>query len=379
LKEPRAGLQINHDIPALTGLRGVAAVMVFIAHAIPVTELSARSPGSAISRILEAGWMGVPLFFALSGYLITWLALKEKDDYGSFDLGRFCIRRCLRIWPLYYTVVALAILAGNFSSIGWLAPEASWVPALLLFAVNLVITHRGSGSGLGVLLPFWTLAAEEQFYLIWGLALKTFTQRNLAIFAGVLLFISIVFHWLPLPYGNIVLYRVEPAITASSIMFGCLLALSRDWVAPFEKRMRLITALWLVMLAAVIFFTPQANFPTWALSLETLAVDITSVLAVWLASTSGTIISRILSAKPLIFLGNISYCLYAVHVPVIGSFGRGLNFGEAMGRMSPVGAVLYYLLAPLITACLISWLWTRAEEPIRKLRKQWRRTGKAKS
>jgi len=162
-------------------------------------------------------------------------------------------------------------------------------------------------------------------------------------------------------------------------MFGCLLALSRDWVAPFEKRMRLITALWLVMLAAVIFFTPQANFPTWALSLETLAVDITSVLAVWLASTSGTIISRILSAKPLIFLGNISYCLYAVHVPVIGSFGRGLNFGEAMGRMSPVGAVLYYLLAPLITACLISWLWTRAEEPIRKLRKQWRRTGKAKS
>jgi peptidoglycan/LPS O-acetylase OafA/YrhL len=120
------------------------------------------------SAIASAGAFGVDLFFILSSFLITSLLLREQAREGRARIGAFWVRRALRIWPLYFTVVAVAVVITR--------PPTWYTIGLLTFSTNWALVHRMYESSLNVL---WSLALEEQFYLAWPLCLALLRGRGL--------------------------------------------------------------------------------------------------------------------------------------------------------------------------------------------------------
>lgn len=143
-------------IPALDGIRGLAVLLVVAFHFFP---------SNAWSLPFGFGWMGVDLFFALSGFLITGILFDQRGSAGYYR--RFVIRRALRILPLYYAVLLLATI-GMRAAGGLNAEEfASNAPWYWTFLSNVRHSMVGWPQGLPILNHFWSLAIEEQFYLVW--------------------------------------------------------------------------------------------------------------------------------------------------------------------------------------------------------------------
>lgn len=154
--------------PELDVLRFLAFVMVFLCHSL--SSFGARVQSSLFLQALDAGGaFSVPIFFALSAFLISGLMMRERENTGTVHLRAFYVRRMLRIWPLYfaalffcYLVVRVAPRAGHFTS--------EDLTAYLLFYGNLrSALHYFLPLGGGVL---WSLCVEEQFYLIWPAVVK---------------------------------------------------------------------------------------------------------------------------------------------------------------------------------------------------------------
>ncbi len=175
--------------PELDVLRFFAFLMVFLHHAFP------HDPGfwtklgvpSFLARVLAGigatGAFGVSLFFVLSSYLITELLLREKDLLGTLDIRSFYIRRILRIWPLYFAFLTLAIL------LQWIVPgqhvtlrAGMWFS---LLAGNWFIVFHGFPSS--VIFPLWSVSIEEQFYITWPAVVRKVSENGILICAGVLL------------------------------------------------------------------------------------------------------------------------------------------------------------------------------------------------
>ena len=146
-------------IPALDGLRAVAIAMVVAFH----------------YGFLDCGWLGVQLFFVLSGFLITRILLEARDQPFGHYLGRFWRRRALRIFPLYFGY--LLLLSAVFVATG--APAAFRDSAVPLFTYTFNLTRPQLLEGSPAFTHFWSLCVEEQFYLLWPLAVFAVAPRRL--------------------------------------------------------------------------------------------------------------------------------------------------------------------------------------------------------
>jgi len=167
-------------IPALDGLRGCAIILVILFHSNVWFGGEFGGRGGPVSILFGAGWIGVDLFFVLSGFLITHLLLEDKarEDRRRF-LANFYIRRILRIFPLYYGFLLLYLTlprAAVFNNLGSHVPVIG-VVSLLLFFYNFL-----AGFGL-ILIPtlhsFWSLCVEEHFYLLWPFLVWSLSQHGL--------------------------------------------------------------------------------------------------------------------------------------------------------------------------------------------------------
>jgi len=149
-------------LPQLDAIRGVAILLV-IFH-----NQGTKYPSLHLGTLFANGWMGVDLFFVLSGFLITGILLDTKHSENYFK--NFYVRRCLRIWPLYYSVILFM-----FVIVPFLRPSEAQAHALfersspwwsyLLFLQNFLVSNpTGAAASLGVT---WSLAIEEQFYIVW--------------------------------------------------------------------------------------------------------------------------------------------------------------------------------------------------------------------
>ncbi len=146
-------------IPALDGLRAIAIAMVVAFH----------------YGFLDCGWLGVQLFFVLSGFLITRILLEAREQRFGHYLGRFWRRRALRIFPLYFGY--LLLLSAVFIAIG--APAAFRDSAVYLFTYTYNLTRPFLFKGSPAFTHFWSLCVEEQFYLLWPLAVFFVAPRRL--------------------------------------------------------------------------------------------------------------------------------------------------------------------------------------------------------
>ncbi len=171
---PQLALPDRHPVqfPDLDGLRALAALAVVFYHIVdwlplPVDIWSLRLR-DVISFRMAGGPLGVTFFFVLSGFLITYLMLDERTRTGRFQVGRFYMRRLLRIWPLYFVTLAIAMLLCD--AFGANGNETGWMYALFLANFDHILHGTSVCGMLGVQ---WSVCVEEQFYLLWPLVFAT--------------------------------------------------------------------------------------------------------------------------------------------------------------------------------------------------------------
>jgi peptidoglycan/LPS O-acetylase OafA/YrhL len=198
--EPSVGqrppVSSSHRIPSLDGLRAISILVVVAFHV--VDAACRRVTGHDYSgplRYLIRGELGVSVFFVISGFLITDLLLQEKNRTGKIDLYHFYVRRAFRIWPAFYAYLGTIFILGMLHWIGF-SPWRDFLPSAL-FVFN--YTPKAGSPWLG---QTWSLAVEEQFYLLWPAAVILLTSSRIRQVAFLLLVICPLMRfaelfWLP--------------------------------------------------------------------------------------------------------------------------------------------------------------------------------------
>jgi peptidoglycan/LPS O-acetylase OafA/YrhL len=292
--------------PALDGLRGIAIAAVLLYHA---------------GGIAPGGYLGVDLFFVLSGFLITTLLVNEFSDRGAVSFGGFYRRRARRLLPALACVLA-AFVAITFAVQGALdRQDIVGLAAGIGYLSNLLVMGEPATRPMpDALRHLWSLAAEEQFYLVWPpilvLLLRGRTRLGLAVvIAGVAL---MSLRGAELWAEGASLQRLQFGIDSRSvaILVGCALALvlarhesapRTRWAAPLV--VTCVLGFFALDFGRELFLGPLLVFSLLCAALLVLALDDDSPLAL------------ALSAGALVFLGRISYALYLWHVPVFVALG----------------------------------------------------------
>lgn len=345
-------------IAELDGLRGVAAVLVVVAHYFG--EVRHSLPGLAL------GWVGVNLFFVLSGFLIGSIILERKNS-PNFVRVFYC-RRALRIIPIYLLTLSFVLL---FLAINQPAP---WIdpplPALsyMTFTQNIVMAATGD-YGTHWLVPTWTLAVEEQFYLVIPLLIMTLPSRYLlaATLGGIAMGCGIraMFYWA----GWVVEGQVLLVSRCDILLCGVLVAyiLHQRFVVD-EMTLRLIA-----LAAALGFLLASVHYRLTDSSLHLVfsPLLIAALFAAYvLLAVRGWEFLRPLRSAGWRFFGSISYGLYLVHQPVAGAM-----HGLILGGRPDIGSVpeLVVTIAALIAFIGIAWTsWNFIEAPLVRMGWGWR-------
>ena len=294
-------------VGALDGLRAVAIAAVLANHVIPT-----RGGGG--------GWLGVDVFFVLSGYLITTILMSEWDRTGAIGLRRFYIRRALRLYPALITLVLAGaifapLLGNNGTARGYLLTSLVTLAYLTDLAVA---AFANSFGGLG---HTWSLAVEEHFYLAWPLllvfALKRGRDPRWIASAGIVVsvaFLAASGHKL---VDGVPASYYSPQTQACAPLAGCLLALwlHRRTAGKLPGgALALVAAGGLGALFLAAGFLPRVPylFPELAA-----AVVLTAFLILGVIEAPTSLVSRLLAVRPLRYIGKISYGIYLFHLPII--------------------------------------------------------------
>jgi len=322
--------------PALDGLRGIAVLAVVVWHYIPVTNT------------FFPGWAGVDLFFVLSGYLITGRLLDTKGRSGYFT--RFYRNRILRIWPLYYALVIPFLLLIPYVS-ALHAPtmviyKEHWL-SFLLFLQNWTFIRYGHTTDLS-LVHLWSLAVEEQFYLIWPLViLLTSARGRIRLFIPLILLVLLarcIYYWyhpasaLAIHYNTF--FRIDSLVAGSLLcqVHRLGIKIHKGWMGAIALAGALIILAADVMAKTV---SPAIPFFTSA-GYTILAIVFACILH--LSLQPGHPLARLGNLPSLRWVGKISYGLYIIHIPVWTMIGSRLLI-YAAARWSGYEQFVYWGVA----------------------------------
>lgn len=319
-------------MPALDGLRALSVGMVFTVHALPAL----RFPGG----------LGVDVFFVISGFLITRILLKEYRRDGRIDLRAFYLKRALRLYP--------ALLLACVAFIVFFVALRHALPIALLKVTGVALAYISNiwmtvtGTYIGHLSHTWSLAMEEQFYLVWPILLLVLLRfRRPEFFLAVLAAGGLAAWSL---FGADQPYN--PLLKAGGLLIGCLVAFlveRRTWQSPALAYLSVG-----LFVACAYLESVGAIGRDWTLPLVSLTVPF---LILHLAFGRGPLV-RFFSSRIFVHFGVLSYGLYLWHYMVLSALGMlGYKHG---GTMTVIAAVLTYAAA---------WLSFRfVESPILKLK-----------
>jgi peptidoglycan/LPS O-acetylase OafA/YrhL len=376
---PRPAI-VGH-LAALDGVRGLAILMVLLYHFIAQTSATNRLE-AAITWPLSYGLLGVDLFFVLSGFLITGILYDSRADPRYFR--NFYMRRVLRIFPLYYGVLAVVFVvlplipALRGSEIVALREHQEWA---WLYAVNIYLAKEG-GWVLSYVEHFWSLAVEEHFYLVWplvvwglanrprllmgtalGLAVASFGARVAASLSGVSLVATTVLTpfqldalclggffavWLRQPGGEVAVRR---AILPMAAVAGALLAFQfglhrvTDFGLPLMRSLR--GGVFRVFFAALLLYA--------------------------IFAPARSLASRFFGSGPMIALGKYSYGLYVYHHFLSYYFSHHqTEFALARLVGSHTLAVALQALGGMALSMVVAWLsYEFFEKHFLRLKRFW--------
>jgi peptidoglycan/LPS O-acetylase OafA/YrhL len=285
-------------ISALDGIRGIAILMVMLFH----FGISAAPPGF-LHDVIGFGWIGVDLFFALSGYLITGVLLDSpREKYFS----RFYSRRVLRIFPVYY---AFLILLFHVLPMTRGRAEEPWYWIYLANWRDATMQSRN-------IAHFWSLCIEEQFYLFWPLALYFVPRKYLkhlcvavVVLCPALRLIGLHEHW-----SKYALYRMTP-FRMEGLALGSLLAL-----AAREDRLRSVIKRLLPWLCGIATLVVIAVLRRWGTDFQSPGMQMFGYTSLAVLASAGLFYSSkatgYLSDPRLVTFGKYSYGLYVWHMPI---------------------------------------------------------------
>jgi peptidoglycan/LPS O-acetylase OafA/YrhL len=368
-------------------VRGVAILLVILFHH---TLMAQQTPFDRVYvGLARLGWSGVDLFFVLSGFLITGLLYDSKG--GAHYFRNFYIRRTLRIFPLYYAFLFFTLRVAP-----WLWPDtelaamardamAGRSEAWYWFYASNVLFALDTNFGHPNLAVTWSLAIEEQFYLIWPLVVALTGRRTLLWTCGGLMVAALGArfalvaggaHWI-VPY-------VLPFCRIDALAAGALVALAMRRAAggpPAAPPWLLTAARVIAPVAAVAvlgiwYLEDPFNAGDWsepvmqAAGYTVLALGFGAVVALAAGAPPGGVLPRVFSAPVLRLFGRYSYALYLFHLP-IRRFIRDAYFPVAdfptwLGSPLP-GQLLFYVVATT-PALLLAWAsWHLYERQCLKL------------
>jgi peptidoglycan/LPS O-acetylase OafA/YrhL len=345
-------------IPELQGLRGLAVLAVVIYHC------HARLEGTWVHYASLWGWVGVNLFFTLSGFLITSILIEARDKPHYFR--NFYARRALRIWPVYFLLLIVCYSVPEWFLGDTLANQTHWktLVAYALFVQNL--RHTALPGTLG---PTWSLAIEEQYYFVWAPIVRFAKGQYLGwLLPGILaamLAISPLIRYLHPHWVN----GTHTAIHLDGIALGSLLALGL-YSLSFTRRA------WfgIGLTAAVLGLTATATIAGGTSFLDSaLALCFAGVVLMAVAGTGArNPIAAVLRRGPLPFYGQISYGMYMTHILVFvyfGNFDARLDDKYHVGIAGNLAIVGLRLLASTIVATA---LWYGFESQVLKLKRYFK-------
>ena len=383
--ESKTVVRSANRIPVLDGIRGIAILLVMTFHfwIVGIARGAAPSTSSgtpvwllAYNCVAGMGWLGVDLFFVLSGFLITGILWDSRESAHYFRV--FYGRRTVRIFPLYFAALTIFFLLGPFVMAHIYRPALAELQSgriVKLFAWTYLLNWyeglKGWNAVAHSLQHFWSLSVEEQFYLVWPfLVLKLTRRRLMGACAGLMvvaLILRAIMYWLHLPFAA----YVWTICRMDSLAMGAIVALAardpEDWKILLKWARRLAVPLFIAVIVGR-FLNPRCrvgpgNTPTFfmntfELSLAGAFFGLCIGLAV--ALHKQTLGHRVLASPILRFFGKYSYCLYVCHLPVIVIFAKaGLNTTHLAGKfhsqMSAVLAVDAIALAVSIMIALASW------------------------
>lgn len=338
--------------PEIDGLRAIAVVLVVIYHAFP--------------SLFPGGFIGVDIFFVISGYLISKILITEVSS-GKLNILDFYRRRFDRIFP------ALLIVLYSCAAFGWFtlfADEYMQLGKLLAgsasFTANIVLfSETGYFNTLAVtkpLLHIWSLGVEEQFYIFFPIILLAFSKLkvNLKI---VLLLSSAASFFLGVYYlprdADMVFYL--PQFRAWELLAGSLISTFESNRKDEIKYNSFSTAMSFVSLASIAIITTSmpkgANFPGWYA-----LIPVLSAIALIKLSRESHLIGKLLSSRLLVSVGLVSYPLYLWHWPLL-SFARIIN-GDTPSTKVRLSLIIASLILAIATFVMI-------EKPLKRIA-SWR-------
>jgi peptidoglycan/LPS O-acetylase OafA/YrhL len=333
-------MTIRRDLPSLTGVRFLAALVVVLVHA---TASFAPVPG--ISHLVAPGSVGVTFFFVLSGFILTYTAPRGS----AIDARSFYARRFARVYPLHlltWSVFAILVVSGIAS----VTPLAAVLNVFLLQAWVPVQDVYFSMNG-----PSWSLSAEAFFYACFPFLIrrittwsaKTTVRMIVLLFAGAGL-IAVVLH-AAFPTSSVGLLYVNPAYRIWEFVAGICLA------HLFRQGVRLNFPGWLVGVAFAASWTVCAVaapvLPTLGLGLSALPGHFASLIMFpsvalviyWLAQADGDERPTPVSSRSMVMLGKWSFSLYLIHLPILQLFefalGTAVSLPGAVLRLATVVVV----------------------------------------
>ena len=338
--------------PDLEGLRGVAILLVLLFHA--------GVPG------FSGGFVGVDVFFVLSGFLITGLLLREHERSGRIDLGAFYARRARRILPAAAVVLAATMLLSWFILAPVDLPRVAGDAVASALSVGNIRFAAGATDYFGTdvapspVIHYWSLGVEEQFYLLWPALLILATRsRSPRVATGLVLAGVAVVSYL----AALVLTDANPAwafyslpTRAWQLALGGLVAVGAARFNGVPDRVAVPLG-WLglgAILATLVVIVPGTPYPGLAALVPTLGS-----VAVILAGVRRRSVASLLAVPPLRFLGRISYSLYLVHWPILVLPAASLAVGDVLPIEVRVG-----LAALSVVVGWASYRWV--EQPIHR-------------
>lgn len=289
-------------IPSLDGIRCIAVLFVLMSHCKGTVNFYYPE---AVEWVLNLGNLGVRIFFVLSGFLITTLLLREREKHGSISLKKFYMRRTIRIFPALYFYVFCVFIADCF---GLFNLSFSDLVHSLTYTMNYHFDHSWQVGHL------WSLAVEEQFYLLWPLALLLLGNRS-----GLLLALAVIF---VVPFLRVITWEFMPAqrsgigatfhTVCDALATGCLLAGVRYYwgeVKCFGRSLDGVLVPVFVVFVFVLNYFRGSISVSYPVGITLLNISI-ALLIDWAIRNPDNLTGKILNSRIFVYFGTLSYSLY---------------------------------------------------------------------
>jgi peptidoglycan/LPS O-acetylase OafA/YrhL len=377
LVEPavRPNLTFRARVPALDGLRGIAILAVFFYHyARGAGEHTSSTIVRAAAMVFGFGWTGVDLFFVLSGFLITGILYDTLADPGYYR--KFYVRRILRIFPIYYLLLAIFLVLTPVLALHW-KPAHLFFLVYLGYPATLIWPGLAGVSSMVAITHLWSLSLEEQFYVMWPWVISKFRNPKhilqvcalMAISALVLRSVICITGWLSVTWAyTFLLCRMDPLATGAAIAIlvrGPLKDRIQVW-APFV----FVSA----AIATIVICAVRRTVVPEDLLIATVGYSIIAMMygsLLLLALKKGTWLASFLSLPLLRVFGKYSYGLYLYHFPMTVILGPLKEHFVAWAHSYVIGSTIHLGFNLLVNFLIAVASFHFIEAPIMRLKERF--------